>query len=192
MTLNDVAVQIWELCIENNIHISAAHIPGKHNVIADIASREFHDSAEWMISPNTFRDIVVEYGEPEIDLFASRLNHQLARYASWRPDPELAYIDAMQMSWENLFIYLFPPFSMVWPVLTKMEEDRVERAILVVPKWPTQSWFPRAMKKALECREISSKSLMLPGTTLSHPLAPRLKLLVLLCSWDGKTSDSRR
>ena len=52
---------------------------------------------------------------PEIDLFASRLNKQLYRYASWIPDPDDLYIDAMSISWENQFVYLFPPFSMIWP-----------------------------------------------------------------------------
>ena len=192
MVLNDIAVQTWELCLENGIFISAAHIPGKHNIMADIASREFHDSAEWMISPHIFGKITRAFGMPEIDLFASRLNTQLPLYASWKPDPHSAFIDAMQISWSNKFIYLFPPFSMLWPILTKLEEDKVERAIVVVPRWPTQSWYPRIMRKAREILEIGSKHLILPGTDKSHPMAPKLKLLALLCSWEEQTSPSRR
>ena len=184
MTLNDLAVQIWEYCMDNDIYISAAHIPGKHNILADIASREFHDSAEWSISPEIFSRLVTKFGLPDIDLFASRLNHQLPVYASWQPDPESSHIDAMSFSWRNLFIYAFPPFSMVWPVISKMRRDGVKRAVLVIPEWPTQSWYPRLQKLRLPegCLRISNSKLFLPGTTDRHPMGKRLRLMAVVCS----------
>ena len=54
---------------------------------------------------------------PEIDLCTSRLNKQLHRYVSWMPDPDALYIDAMPIGLENQFVYLFSPFSMIWPIL---------------------------------------------------------------------------
>ena len=36
--------------------------------------------------------------------------------------------------------YAFPPFALVGLVLQKMVMDSAE-LILVVPKWPTQSWY---------------------------------------------------
>ena len=32
-TCNETAKRIWEFCTHNNNHISAAHIPGKHNIL---------------------------------------------------------------------------------------------------------------------------------------------------------------
>ena len=184
MHLNDMAVDIWETCIAQGVTISAAHIPGAHNVLADAASREFRDAAEWAIPQKIFGKIVKTFGCPEIDLFASRLNKKLPKYVSWKPDPESIYIDSMNMSWENLFIYLFPPFSMLWPITTKLELDRVPRAIIVMPDWPTQSWYPRIMRKSLSPpMKISSSSLILPGTRRTHPLAPKLQLLAVVVSW---------
>ena len=191
MSLNDISVDIWSLCSQYDIHISAAHIPGKHNVLADLASREFHDAAEWMLSPKVFQNIIRKWGEPDIDLFASRLNHQVPTYASWKPDPESSVIDAMQITWGNKFVYIFPPFSMIWPVLSKLERDRVERAILIIPWWPTQSWLPRIMRKAIDEMTISSRDLSLPGTTMTHPMAPGLKLRAVLCSWRDKCQHRR-
>ena len=190
MILNDMAVDIWEFCIDNGVHISAAHIPGKHNILADTASREFIDSAEWAIPQSNFDKITRRYGIPDIDLFASRLNHKVPTYASWKPDPASTIIDAMSVSWENKFIYLFPPFSMMWPILSKIEEDKVERAIIIMPEWSTQSWYPRIMKKLLSSpMRIPSKCLYLPGTRKTHPMAPKLRLLAVLCSWrDNRTS----
>ena len=186
MSLNDIAVQIWSLCVEYNTYLSAAHIPGKHNVRADVASREFHDSAEWMLSPEVFGNIIMKWGKPDIDLFASRLNHQIPIYASWKPDPNSTYIDAMQMSWTGMFVYIFPPFSMLWPVLSKLEEDRVSRAIIIIPKWPTQSWYPRIMRKKMDLIQIRSNLLSLPGTNERHPMAPKLRLMALLCTWEDQ------
>lgn len=49
---NSLAVQIWEFCISHNIPwLTAAHIPGSSNVIADGESRYFHSQdTEWMLS----------------------------------------------------------------------------------------------------------------------------------------------
>ena len=41
MLCNNVTIEIWEFCIRRGVYISAAHIPGKENIIADLASREF-------------------------------------------------------------------------------------------------------------------------------------------------------
>ena len=187
MVLNDMAVDIWEYCIDMGVHITAAHIPGIHNVLADTASREFRDSAEWAIPQSNFDKITHRFGIPDIDLFASRLNYKVPTYASWKPDPQSSFIDAMSVSWEGKFVYLFPPFSMLWPILSKMEEDRVPRAIIIMPNWPTQSWYPRVLKKSLaQPMKIHSSCLYLPGTKRTHPLAPKLKLLAVLCSWEDR------
>ena len=170
MTLNDMAVQIWEYCLEAGLHISAAHIPGAHNVLADTASREFTDSAEWAIPTKTFDSITRKFGLPEIDLFASRLNNKLDRYVSWKPDPGSTFIDAMSLPWDFTFVYIFPPFSMLWPIITKLEQEGVAKTIMIIPDWPTQSWYPRIMGRSL-CGpiRISSKKLYLPGTRKIHP-----------------------
>ena len=185
MTLNDLAVNIWEYCLDKGIHISAAHIPGKHNVLADIASREFRDAAEWKLCPEIFSRLVTKFGRPDIDLFASRLNHQLPTYVSWQPDPDSSFIDAFQMSWKGKFIYAFPPFSMIWPVLSKIRRDQVHTALIVTPEWPTQSWYTALKKMRIQgfsVSRISSSRLSLPGTSNKHPMGKKLKLQAVLCT----------
>lgn len=44
-------------CIQRGVHLSAAHIPGIHNITANIASREFKDNHEWMLSPTLFNKL---------------------------------------------------------------------------------------------------------------------------------------
>ena len=72
---------IWHLKVGNwqkfNCHLSACHIPGQHNVLADYKSRQLHDSAEWSLHPKMFDYIVKKLGIPDIDLFASHENYQI-------------------------------------------------------------------------------------------------------------------
>ena len=120
---NKLTIKVSEICIQHLSHLSAAHIPGKHNVIADLASRKFQDSAEWMISTEIFDKLCSIFGIPDIDLFASRLNKQFEHYASWLPGLGSRIIDAMLVSWHSQYVYIFPPFSMIWPALKKCREN---------------------------------------------------------------------
>ena len=77
--------------------------------------------------------------KPQIDLFASRVNRQFLIYCSFNPDTDASCIDAFTLSWS--YFYCFPPFSCVLEVLQKIIQDK-ETGIMVVPMWPTQSWYP--------------------------------------------------
>ena len=64
-------------------------------------SRTLQTSAEWMLNTSVFRKVTQIFGLCSVDLFASRLNNQLRRYVSWRPDPFSIATDAFQMSWNQ-------------------------------------------------------------------------------------------
>lgn len=40
-------------------------------------SRKFNENIEWMLDKEIFHYLIQNFGEPEIDLFASRSNRQL-------------------------------------------------------------------------------------------------------------------
>ena len=63
--------------------VTAAHLPGRLNVLADEKSRLFDDKTEWRLNPLIFAQITQRFGTPTIDLFASRLNFQLKPFVSW-------------------------------------------------------------------------------------------------------------
>ena len=88
----------YEFGIHINIYIPAVHIPGKHNILADLASRIFHDSTEWMLEPRIFDYLIDQFGRPEIDIFASRWNKQIQIYAFWLPEPESSLINAFNIN----------------------------------------------------------------------------------------------
>ncbi|KAK2561652.1 hypothetical protein P5673_015004 [Acropora cervicornis] len=49
----------------------------------------------------------------DIDLFASRLNHQLKPYIAYRPDPGALAVNAFHSSWKEYTFYAFPPFCIM-------------------------------------------------------------------------------
>ena len=46
---NSLAREVWFWCIDRNLWLSAAHLPGTSNVAADKASRLFCDQTEWKL-----------------------------------------------------------------------------------------------------------------------------------------------
>ena len=107
--LNSLAQEIWDWCIQRQLWVSATHIAGKLNVSADSKSRKFQDKHEWMLNKEAFKVILSLNQELKINLFATRLNNQLALYCSWKPDPGCAFVDALTIDWRKFNFYAFPP-----------------------------------------------------------------------------------
>ncbi|KAJ8043466.1 hypothetical protein HOLleu_10559 [Holothuria leucospilota] len=128
---NNVAKLIWDWCRKRNIWLTAAHLPGKLNVEADVLSRQFNDKTEWMLNRGVFKQIVDRFGQPEVDLFASRLNKQVNRFVSWLPDPEAEAIDAFTLDWGDLNFYAFPPFCLIPRCLQKIINDSGQGIMVV-------------------------------------------------------------
>ncbi|CAB3991472.1 Hypothetical predicted protein [Paramuricea clavata] len=74
--------------------VTATHIPGILNVDADTASPQFNPRVEWTLDSQIFQKIVDLFYLPEVDLFASRLTHQVESYVSRFPDPRAISVDA--------------------------------------------------------------------------------------------------
>ena len=53
-TLAPLAVEIWNICQQKGIWITAEHLPGVQNVDADWASRHFNERTEWTLSKEIF------------------------------------------------------------------------------------------------------------------------------------------
>ena len=102
---------IWLFAIDRELWLSAAHCPGATNTEAHRASRQFNDETEWTLENSIFSAICNRYGSPDIDLFAARNNHKVARYCAWQPDPGAVFIDAFHYHWgQGELLYMFPPF----------------------------------------------------------------------------------
>ena len=184
---NSIARKLWELAKQCNMWLTAVHIPGRDNV-ADRESRIFHDNTEWMLRDDIFQKCIKHFSlMVEVDLFASRLNKKLKNYMSWKPDPGALHVDAFKVSWSDFKCYGFAPFSLIDGVLQKLLADKVE-GIFILPHWPTQPWFPQAIKVCVSCPVRLPRAIDLltlpyaPGRI--HPLYPNLRLIA--CHLSGK------
>jgi hypothetical protein len=184
--LHNLTVEIWEFCMSHKIYITAAHLPGSTNIIADKESRHLYREGEWMLNPAHVNTAISKFNfQPEIDLFASRLNKQFTKYCSYRPDPEATYIDAFSLPWNNLKFYCFPPFSCILQAVQKIQQEKAT-GLLVIPNWPTQPWFPLIAPLLVQAPHVcppSHKLLQLPASPgESHPLMKNLELKICLVS----------
>ena len=94
---------------------------------------------------------------PTIDLFASRYNHQVLVFVSWRPEPESFAVDAFTLNWHELQFSCFPPFSVMAAVSQKIVLKKAT-GIVVMPNWPTQPFYATSMKLLIDYPKFMRKS----------------------------------
>ena len=187
---NTLVLKIWQFCMQNKIRLTVAHIPGCHNIVADWESRNFSkQDSEWMLDSSILKRALSELNfKPDIDPFASRLNHQFDVYCSFKPDPGATYVDAFSISWSNLNFYCFPPFSCILAVLKKKKQDNAT-GVVVVPKRSTQSWYLVLM--SMLCKlpiELCPAPHLLKNPAFPEKLYPchrKMHLLICLLSGDN-------
>ena len=104
--------------------VFATYIPGKLNVRADQLSRVKRDRTDWMLNRREFRALEQRWGPFTLDAFATRLNRQLPRYCSWRPDPEATLVDALQQDYRKERAWANPPFNLIGRFLARIKRQR--------------------------------------------------------------------
>ena len=77
--------------------ITVEYLPSPLNKVADLESRSKVDSSEWVLCRQLLHNLCLKLGTPTVDLFASRVSHQVAQYVAWKPDPYSIATDAMSI-----------------------------------------------------------------------------------------------
>ena len=135
---------LW--CQDHHVHLTPHFLPGHLNVLADLQSRPHQVlSTEWTLQARVFSRLQVHFPWMAIDLFATRLNHQLPQFVSPFPDPQAVDSDALTMAWDGLQAYAFPPIAIITEVLHKVAQSDMS-CVLLAPWWPAQAWFPEALR----------------------------------------------
>ena len=136
--INKYTRDVLEWCIERDIWLIPTYVCSRDN-FADLPSRKTYLDREWMPNIDIFNKAMLNF-KPDVDLFASRLNKQLDRFVSFKPDPEAIDIDTFSISWTNLKFYVFPPFSCISRCLQKITMEKAT-GVIVVPNWTTQPFY---------------------------------------------------
>ena len=144
-TLSKRAEHLLLWCSQHSIVLTAKHIPGKLNVLADSLSRShmiLH--TEWTLDSAVLAPVWEAWFRPLVDLFATRFNHKLSTFVSPVPGPAAWAVDALSIPWMGLLAYAFPPLPILSKVLKKAREEQAT-LILIAPRWPAQPWFPELL-----------------------------------------------
>jgi len=168
---------LW--CDEHGVLLSARHIPGRLNVLADRLSRRHQViQTEWSLAPTVVSRIWKLWGAPHVDLFATSENHKLPVYVSPLPDDCAWREDAFSFPWTDLWAYAYPPTALVRQSLESIEHNPCE-VILIAPAWPSQPWFNRLVDLCVDHpRQLPATRTLLrqPGTNQFHQDPARLSL----------------
>lgn len=152
------------------VHLTVLHRPGSLNSEADALSRRTSSARhEWTLSLEAFRAIVDQWGPPSIDWFASPENARVPRFVTRTPMPGAVATDAMSVPWHREHLgLLVPPFSILPRVVAKALDERAS-AVLVVPYWPTQVWWPLLVQAAPDHLFLGPTALQ-PVSPHCHPM----------------------
>jgi len=136
-----VTQELFSWADDHQIILSAQHIPGRLNVLADLLSRRHQViHTEWSLCPQVASQIWRLWGQPHLDLFATAANAKLPTFVSPYPDPRAWDTDALSLSWRGMWAYAFPPFSLLNEILSKVQQEPCD-LVLVAPAWLSQPWF---------------------------------------------------
>jgi len=181
-----VAKKIWLWCEQRNVWLFATYINTKKNFVADYLSRNCMDSSDYKLSNEAFSVLCSTFGSPNIDLFASDQTAQCEKFVSWLPSPNCYQVDAFSFKWKDGF-YAFPPFCLIPRVLRKIRLDGAN-GIVIVPDWPTQSWYPEFLSMVTrKVIRLGPSNNLLYSPYYREPLSICKSLVLLAAVLSGNT-----
>ncbi|XP_047537164.1 uncharacterized protein LOC125071117 [Vanessa atalanta] len=149
LALLALTYKLLSLTDKFKIILSAHHIPGRYNVIADRLSQG-KQPAEWHLLPRATTEVFRKWGRPEIDLFATKETAVVPNYVSIDcRDRSANYIDAFSRPWVHQLAWVFPPPALIPRVLAHLNKA-VGTYLIVAPDWPRAFWLQDLKSRALD------------------------------------------
>ncbi|CAM4615546.1 unnamed protein product [Leuciscus chuanchicus] len=115
---------------QSNVYSRGQKCGGRHPVEAGAEARGMETP------PETVELIWREFGQAEVDLFASHENTHCPLWSSLTYPAPLG-LDAMVQSWPRQRLYAFPPITLLPGVLERVRRHGIS-LLLVAPYWPAQ------------------------------------------------------
>jgi ribonuclease HI len=123
-----------------NLHLTAEHISGVNNSIADRLSR-ISPGGDYALRPQVLQQLLRSWGvQIGADLFAAGWNAQHPCYFSTSSDRNALGRNAFNVRWNQFTLpLLHPPLPLLPKVLRRLEQEKMT-AILIAPLWSRQPW----------------------------------------------------
>jgi hypothetical protein len=112
---------------------------------------------EWLLDPTVAHTLMRSHGGAlcTVDRFADGLTAVLPRFNSPYPCPGAEAVDAFTTSWEHEVSWINPPWSLLHRIVWKLAQEPQAAAVLLVPDWPSQSWFAPLVQLASHTTPVS-------------------------------------
>lgn len=151
-------MEVSEICEENGINMSVEWIPRELNERADYLSR-CKDGDDWSIQDWVFIKLNSRWGPHSIDRFSSHYNNKCERYNSRWWVPGTQGVNALDQYWGKPEVnWVVPPPRLIPDVLEKIQTDEAQ-CTLVVPEWPSASFYPILKSESIRTRVVETITL---------------------------------
>jgi ribonuclease HI len=187
-----IARRIFLTSAKTRIELVAKYRPGIANTKADALSRleaagdySLKEQIFWKGLENLKTETENEDKLVTIDIFATARNTKLPRYISPEFDPLAVASDAFSVQWQGEKVYAHPPVILITQTLRRIEQERVE-AVVVVPCWQSQPWWPLWTKLVKKETTLGESELILERGVMMNMRKTKLppgQLIMGRISW---------
>jgi hypothetical protein len=125
---------LMEVLDELDIELLPRYIRSELNP-ADEFSR-LTDRDAWRLRPST---------DLTLDAFACHQTKICTRYASRLFDRHALGFDGLALDWRQEVVWINPPWCLLGDIISKLQQEK-PAAVLIVPHWPTQVWWPQLLR----------------------------------------------
>ena len=175
-TLHTMALAIYKICVSNNINLTVEWVPRSCITYTDQLSKVL-DFDDWCTTPALFCYIDSRWGPHTIDRFADSCNTKLPRFNSKFFCPYTEQVNAFSTGWQNENNYMVPPVALIPKSLQHMQACNA-KGTMVVPFWPSASFYPLIKKNATDYFEFVTEAIYLGDTTTLVCQGPNKKVYI--------------
>lgn len=130
------------------------------------------DPDDWIVKREIVQELWDRWGACDLDLFASEQNTVCPLFLARWWCPQACGVNAFAWSWTGFRCWIVPPVELIGVVVRYLlEEEQGCEGILVVPYWPSQSWWPDLQTIALDMLDLGrTEEVIIPRNPASGEL----------------------
>jgi len=180
--LQALVVQLLDRCGEINLDLQAVWHPRAENARADAISHYFeHDQYDYTLIENWVAWLERYWGPHDVDRFASNAENCVVYSGAFNSqygssDKGWEWADALTLHWGRLNNWVHPPYMLIDRVLDHCIACKA-RGTLIVPDWPSASWWPRLFRRADTWQSLGRRATHAP---IGWPCSPAIQQVVWL------------
>ena len=130
---------------------------------------------------HVFHNLCLKLVIPTVDLFASRVPHQVVQYVPWKRNSYRIVTDAVP--WTQGYCYKISSFSLIPHVLSKIQQDQVHTVKLITLCWQIDLLYPQVLGMLIRIPILLPTSITLLVDPIGNPHPSVLNKTFTLVTW---------